>query len=311
MVAIGRGCLEFLLVWALGSLGLFSQLQDKVHRPELLWGIGIGGFLISCGWGLVRNCFNSVQTLRLLSTSEAGARPKDGKVFAIAGRIYALTTPLLTPFLKKPCVAYGYDVFSETRLENSRNSASTSQRTVHLGGYALCPCAVRRGATEVRVLGFPMPTEFAEDRHLVKDFESEVKAYYETTKFDEPGGLGVGAVYKAVKDIFAEDDGSHRYDWKGSRADQVFFDPDTMFMEQFIPHNAEVCVIGVYSQEKQGLLSDISKGGLQVIPGDLARVTRVFRNRSLRQAFGTLVFFGLGILGTSWILLRNFPVKPL
>ncbi len=305
MGAIKRGCLEFLIVWGLAGFAMLSQFQGKFEPPGDQWGAGIGGFFVACAWGSFRNALIAIKRRQLLASARQGARPVDGKTYAAAGTIRALGEPLKTPFQKRSCISYGYDLSVEQLVTTgtSDNRTTRHEKNVSMGGFAMCPSAVRTAGTEVRILGFPFPHEFPEDRIPARELHAEVRAYLESANFEISKGLaGVRSLWTQLQSLLADDDGSHRHDWRTANAEEMLSDPKAVIMEQYIPVGAEVCVIGKYSQSKGGLVTDFSSGGLEVLAGGLQKGLKTYYSRIIWGFVGTAFFAALGTVGVHAIL---------
>lgn len=301
MNAIAQGCLEFLVVWGLAAAGLHQVFSGQFEPPGDLWGAVGGGFLIASGWGLLRNLLMSLRRRRLLRRESP---PVDGKECASAGNIFAIGEPLKTPFEQQECISYGYDV-TQQRYISSRGLEKQQSRIEKLslmGGYAMCPCVVRSGMRELKILGFPVPEAFPKTEFQATAIAAKIQRYIGATTFAADTGPSVTSVWKEVRDLFSEDDGSHRYDWRTASLESELRDERTKVSEQYVPNGAAVCVFGTYSQQKGGIINNFRVGVLEVLPGTRADGLKKLGRRVLSQGIGALCCFALGTAGASALL---------
>ncbi len=295
MATLKRGCLELIVIWALASFGLYSFFNGKFEPPGDIWGAVAGGMLISWAWGLSRNIYYAKVRLRLLQQAKRGMMPSDGKLFAAAGPIRPLLDPLRTPFQQTECVVYGYELFAERKVRtgSGRSSSTHNVKNTYMGGYGLCPSAVQTSVGSIKILGFPFPDTFPENSFSIQGRKNQVLDYISRTRFDQREGVGIKAILSELKNVLAEDDGSHRYDWRTEHLEERLEDPDLKAKEQCIPVGAEVCLIGPYSAAKGGLTNDLAHGGLEVFSGDLNAGIRAMRARVVGY-FSFAIIFALG-----------------
>ncbi len=301
MRTLGRGCLELLIIWAICGAGLYQYYLGRFEPPGDLYGAIGGGMAVAMAWGSLRNIWQALQQRRLIAAAKTGLRPEDGKPFAAAGMIRALREPLLTPFTKRECVISSYEVYrEEVRTTGTGSNRRTDRvKTVALSGYAMTPCAIRTPISDIRVIGFPIPTEFPEEVMSASEYEAQIREYNASTKFTEMKKTEIGKILGKMKEIFQEDDGVLREDWRFPEAEYFLgtgenFD-DLLCSEQFVPAGSPVCLLGMYSAQKGGLVHDLASGGLQMFPGDAADAMRALRRRAI--GYFVLALF-LGTLGT-------------
>jgi hypothetical protein len=304
MNALKRGCAELSLVWAVAGYALYSFFHPRFEPPGDLWGAVIGGLLVSWSWGAVRNLFGTLSRRSLLAEADTGFGPQDGKPYAATGTTVALGEPLRSPFRKKECVAYGYSVYSRkiVRYRRSGKSSDEIEKKFYMGGYAMCPFALRTSNGDVPVLGFAIPDAFPEDCATAPSLEPQILAYIAETTFEEEQGLGIRQKWSELKNVLTESDGSHRYDWKSANLERVLGEATTYATEQCLPAGAQVCVIGQYSAEKGGLISDYNVGGMEILPGGIADAMRALRSRIIGYVVTALLLAVLGTLGAYGLL---------
>jgi hypothetical protein len=170
-----------------------------------------------------------------------------------------------------------------------------------MGGFALVPSILRAPAGDVKILGFPLPDNFPEDRYPTAEYADQIRSYIEEAKVPVEKGLPLKALSQVSK-ILTEDDGSHRYEWRTSDIERALTSSKAIFSEQYIPVDAEVTVIATYSAEKGGLINDLSQGGMEVMPGGIDQALARVRARRIWQLVFSLVMLGVGTFGTAAVL---------
>ncbi len=194
MFALARGCFELLIAWLLAFAGLYYVYEPRFSAPGPMWAAIIGGFFIASCWGLLRNAWQARSQAQLISESLDGAAPSPDQAYAAIGRAVALSEPLSTPFFKRPCVLYSYELSEEetVRVRTSKGTESQSRRTVYASGLAMTNWAVQTKYQPVRVCGFPVPDQFEETPVNLKQNPSRFHEFCEQTEFTRVGKWELG-----------------------------------------------------------------------------------------------------------------------
>lgn len=304
MGAIKRGCLEFLLVWGAAGFALYQFFHGRFEPEGDLIGAAVGGFLLSSSWGLTRNIFSTRSRIALLKRAKSGLMPEDGKPYAAAGKIRPLREALRTPFQQKECVCFGYTVYSVRSVTSGSGSGQSTrnEKSIYMGGFALCPSAIRTSIADVKILGFPTPDTFPEEKLPAAEYRDRVLAYAEENQIPIQKGIPFREMLSQVKAMLTEDDGSHRHEWRTENLEMGLADENAWVEEQCIPVGAEVCIVGTYSAQKAGLLSDLSQGGLEIFQGSLDDAIRSLRRRIYFYIFFGILMAALGSAGVFGLL---------
>lgn len=221
----------------------------------------------------------------------------------IAGRIRATGPTLLAPFSQRACVLYQYDVSRPLTAGESRRGDHDRKAFT---GFALTPSVIDAPNLSVRLLGFPELEGFHSE---IRDGSTDLgnaRAYIEATTFEDMQGFAaLGKVWGVVKERIADDDGTVRKDWQ--MTDKTYDISDSTLTEQIVAPGDQVCVIGVYSAAKSGIVSDLSKGLNKLIKGDARKSASSLRTGGIGQLIGGTLF-GLFLIGvTVAILLARTP----
>jgi hypothetical protein len=139
MKAAARGCLELLVVWAIvGGVSYAAYFQGRFTPPGPFYGSLAAGMLMACAWGLIRNGLQARGQVELIRRSQAGQFPRDGASYAAIGVAVPLGESLHTPFQKKRCVLYSYDLSKteKVRIKRAGERRTETRRAVYLTGQA-------------------------------------------------------------------------------------------------------------------------------------------------------------------------------
>lgn len=308
MVAFARGCLEFLVVWLVAGCGLYYVFESRFSPPGPLWGSAIGGFLVTAGWGLIRNALISRGQAALIGDSMAGAIPRSGRPFAAIGRAIATGFPLFSPFQHRPCVLYSYELSERktVRYRSSSGSRTDSHKVVYFSGLAMTHWAVQTATGPVPVCGFPVPDQFEEEVVDPSAAYSLIPTFCEETRFERVGKWEVGKMFNFAAIVMRESSGPVREDLWFEGADEVVADPlawrRCRLIEQLIGVDQTVCVIGKFDQQLGGLVNDFNHGGLQVLAGDAKQAVQHLKQTALVHLLFAAVCLLLGSLGAYGLL---------
>jgi hypothetical protein len=308
MLTLGKGCLELIIVWALLGFGAYPLLKERFTEPAPFWSAIAGGFLVAGAWGLLRNAWQARGQAQLIRNAMQGLWPQDGSASAVIGTAVALEEPLVTPFQKRPCVLYSYELSRTERVKyrGSSGSRTETRRTVYLSGVAMAPWAIRGDAGDIRVLGFAIPDQFPEQKLPVSEHASAIRSFVSATEFQDVGKWDVGVLIRHASGIFREADGTHRDDLRFSEATELLENPQKLtgcdLIEQYIPLNASVCALGRYDMLANGLVNELKHGGLQVLPGDGESSLKTLAQRGRSYLFFAIVLLLLGTAGNLGLL---------
>ncbi len=277
---IGRGLVLGLASWvalaALYELALRGLLG--VRHPVDWLAAAAGALSLRLALAAFAASSRAAEDRRLLAEGRDGALPRDGKRFAAAGVVTALTPgvaqatqqgagpagapPLVAPFSGRPCLAYRYRIdvaagegtgsapaYAGVALAPAVISAVSGGSTA--GGTAPLPA----GGAGVRLLGFPTLAEgFAETVLAGERALARAAAYVAATSFAE--------LPSEEPALAADARGTLRRDWRsGGGGGLGVIPPSARLAETVLGEGDEVCAFGLYRAAEGGLAPDVSPGG--------------------------------------------------
>ena len=265
-------------------------LLNGVAFAVLAASLWVGYFLLEIGfWGMLlffptMLLFSAIlhapsywaewRTLRQAAGSQI---LRDNTRVVLHGRIYPETgEPLLSPLSASPCVAYAYEIKrTYTSNQNDPVERKTTVKT-EFEGIGLTPSFVETKQGRVRLLAWPnfmsRALDFETNQHVdakraadhfrtslivETDEQNWIRGGGESMKADT-GGLQldarVGEISKQeLMGFFAEPSAHYSGTGDGWRV-----------KERLLPAGAEVCVIGLYSADRQAIVSDYESTKTQV-----------------------------------------------
>jgi hypothetical protein len=304
MFALARGCSEFFLIWALAGFGIYFLYTPGFSPPGPLWSGVVGGFFLAGGWGLVRNALVARQQAALVRDSLNGDMPIEERPYAAIGRAVAVHEPLLTPFRKRPCVLYSYELAEHhvNRVQSGSKTQSQKQRIVHFSGMAMTEWAVLTKNGPVRVCAFPVPDQFEEVVIDTNSQYSRIREYCDETDFTRVGKLDFGKMLNVAGAVLRESSGQLREDLWFDSADEILNDRSMLqqcrLIEQAIEVDQPICVIGRFDRMHNGLINDLNTGGLNVLAGEPSQAIGRLRSTAAYYLFFALIMVLLGSLGS-------------
>ncbi len=299
------GCLSLIAVWALLSIGTYILLAP-VHAPWQRVGLTLLSSLfltlgLSSFKGLVLGESGGDRSLKaLIRRTREGEPPRDGEPAVAEGVVRPLSSPLTAPLSGVACAAYWYKMYYMGRTSGHR----PAQIPVYWG-YACRPFSIDSRAARLRVLAVPLPLHDAEPREG-QDAIERARRLVETTDFKPMAQvLEVGSVFEMAHDIFGDEDGEVRRDWKREGDER---DPQTLLLEEtLLPVGAAAAVHGMWSAERGAMVSEgglgtfvsVTLGGSEGLgrAGSLGHSTRTFWiAATIYTAIGiALVWFALAM----------------
>ena len=208
----------------------------------------------------------------------------DGKRVAVFGRIYPVSKePLRSPFGNNECVAYVYEI---TRRNQTRGRLGMIQ----IEGIGLTPSAVETKHGTIKLLAWPDFTSHIAGFRISDVIDNARAAEYVLTASfvqmkPKRWRLGGG-------ESLTSEDGSVRLDAIVT-GDAARYVPDYLLRqskalasfggaiarESYIPPSAEVCLIGIYSDEKRAIVSKHgrSKRRAKLYEGDPKTIGQYFK----------------------------------
>jgi hypothetical protein len=234
---------------ALGFLMLFSQLKEVLLGPA---------------------------GSAALKRAEKGLPLEDGVEEAVWGPIEPLGAPLEAPFSGRACVAYEYDA-----KEGGDGTAST------MAGFALAPSVIRSHRGDVHLLGFSMLDAWKESRYRDPEARERATRWVATTEFREMGLAKMGAMFSALDEAMADDDGSVRVDLRTKEVTPDGLASCTL-KEKVISPGETVTAVGIWDSAKGGLVPKLRGRSaiVRITPGGGAAAVA----HATKRPWGTLAF---------------------
>jgi hypothetical protein len=252
---VKKGCLLWLLQLAV-LVGLYYYAFHGRFTPPADWiGALAGGFFLLLAIGAFQNAFRARKNRARLERALSGAPFEDGQQVAAIGPITALGAPVESPFTRTPCVVCSWDISHEGRS----TSSSSSDNTVRdFSGFIMTPCVVNAPGGTARILGFATLEGFKEGPRTGPEAFANAASYLQSTPFEKVGLL---QVFSEAKDLFTDDDGYIRKDWRMAGDDFVLDPAVHTLNEEVVKDGETVCALGFYSADKGGLVQGFAKGG--------------------------------------------------
>lgn len=269
VLPIEKGCRRELARFALFVLAYYLVFRFVLRIPHdfsLGFGIGLsifGFFLVNAL--IIR--FVPRPEVKALLRAEAGRPPQDGRVEAVYGSVVALTEPLRSPLQGAKCVAYEYHIMRPFVDTDGTPKAYKDYR-----GFAYAPCAVQTpsGTFSLMGLSFSSLDQFEKREPPLRETRKRAARHIEATTFRAEPMSNLSTVGDELRDLFSEARPEGRWDY--CQKDAKLTDKH-YFLETVLRPGKKVTAIGVYTREKQALIS-IETVVLQLIPGDLAAARR-------------------------------------
>ena len=253
---------------------------------------------------------------------------QDGMRVAACGRIHPLNNqPVRSPLTRQPCVAYSYKVVY-------RGQEFT---TTDYAGRRLIPSAVKTQNGDVRLLSWPGFRGFdqsaIDEVSPVEDAYKNIAEYICSTEFQITDTSGdklrhrAMSVFRVLGEFLTDDDGDIRWEaanregcglakiTKESGRDIARFNPaytesianglhSRSIEEVCVRDGEEVCLIGIWSALKRGIVSDSAKGAMPVlIRGRKRDVERYLRFHMAKRLVWGVVLASIANLGI-WIVMK-------
>ncbi len=298
-----KGCLLWLLQLAV-LIGLYYYaLHGRVTPPADRIGAVAGGFFLLLSIGAFQNALRARKNRARLERALSGEPFQDGQQVAAVGPIMALGAPVESPFSRMPCAIYDYEISHESTTRNRKGT------TKDFSGFLLTPCVVQAPGGNLRILGFPTLEDFAEVHLREAEAWNNAESYLRSTPFEK---VGFTRVFSEMKDLFTDDDGYIRKDWRMA-GDGFALNPEVHTLkEKVVQDGEEVCALGFYSAEKGGLIQGFSKGGegITIVRGGVETARKRFKgNVGQNIGAGIAVFLVSHFFLFMFLFLREPSVR--
>jgi hypothetical protein len=264
-----------LIFYALVSVaaGLYIYHRTAVVAAAVIGGL-VGGLLLTAPVAGARHIWRQLGEWWLIAQASRGVEPKDGKRVAIIGTIRPVREKLLSPFTKTPCIAYRYEI-------------RTNSHGVDCQGFAMAPASIRTTHQQIRLLAYPqldIPASYASGETAANNAE----AFLAATQFTVTTGRATSDAMADLNALLADGDGRMRFDER-LRADSDL--SRGRLVEWNLPVGATVCAIGRYSSTRRALVPDPAGvfHGATIRTGEPSSFSRQTLSSIGSTAFGVVV----------------------
>ncbi|MEZ5286206.1 MAG: hypothetical protein R2712_15625 [Vicinamibacterales bacterium] len=213
-------------------------------------GVGPGGIGVSlvagtAVWasvGLLVSAWGRWRERAAIASGVSGVRPADGAHSVLVGTLEPTGRPLSAPLDGAPCVAYRYEIIDD-RGRGRRRHIATVYR-----GTAITPSLIVTPTGSYRLLAVP-DIEGREPSGTRDEMVARFQAYAATTTF-------LDRSQSAGELVTRWDDADGEY-----RSDVAYDTPapgDTdhwMFVQRHVPPGSRVCVFGLFSESRGGIVA--------------------------------------------------------
>jgi hypothetical protein len=260
-----KGCLKWLLILAV------LVTAYSVYLQNLFFGFVCGIFMLIAA-GFLLTPFRKREELELVK--QAGYSPfradaaifQDGKRVALFGFIYPLHgSGIKAPFSHKDCVAYSYCVQSGAGEDSYKKYE----------GFCLSPAVIMTRRGDVKLFAFPELKGFAPTPENELSYQNALD-YIRATTFETFKVSEIRKAYESVIEELMNNSGNIKKDTQFCRdsdkadaarpaqtlAPEVL--PEDRLEEICVSSREEVCLIGTWSGEQQGIISDYAETAKRV-----------------------------------------------
>jgi hypothetical protein len=302
------GLIAFL---ALASIAGYFLLIRHYARPgsetiplvilALLGGVSLLVFLGSIG-----TLFQVAKDRSVIRAALAGKPFRNGKRAAAIGRILPAGLSLCTsPFSKKECVAYQYEVTQTVRQRGKQGGTSTMELC---SGFGLTPAVIRSPQGDIRLLGFPLLDDWKHRSINSPEERQKVAEYIASTKFLKIGLGNIAGAFRQFEELFGDEDGAVRKDL----GEAIELRDGHDITEVVVPSGAEACAIGTYDSSKSAFVYGKNFGvPIRLIPGNAEAAMQKMKSANRSTVIFGIAFFMLmhAFLGAAYYMSSTYETR--
>lgn len=292
MRGCARSCLLQLLLWAGITAAVQFYLRSAAPARAEVWPFSIAiGMAATMAVLLVLGVVKTWRERKMLT----GTTLADGAWVAVSGPISS-RTPVRGPLSGDSVVAYEYKIERDERIGRSTSAV------LYFDGKALSESTIATAQGPIRLLTVPA---FEMDPEPIPNARAVSNAthYISRTALSnrETGAARTGNLEKE----WTDDDGVFRIDNRRT-AGAVDLKDRFRLEERQVRQNEPVCVFGVYSAERRGLVPDTRWGRpARLMRGTASAAASRLSGRIVRYTIGALLL--AGVAGGGVVLyLRQF-----
>lgn len=287
MKTIAIGLLQGLGGWLACSALLSWYLQSQGARATDTIGIAIfGGLFAWASFGLFVSSFGCWRERNIILERGATKPPVDGKQVVLVGTIEATGPRLQAPMDGADCAMYSYEMRFDSG-QGKRRSFGTLAR-----GFGLTPCRIVTKTGAYKLLVVPDLTAES-SRTSTSARIANFLQYAKRTTFRKSNEAAKESIER-----WSDDDGSYRSDVAFhplDGADTRDWIPD----QQHVPVGARVCVFGLYSKARGGIVPAVSRP-TRLICGNVEDVAATLKRQTVTRAV-IAVFLAAPLVIAYWI----------
>lgn len=235
------------LFWTVVFLTLAGASGWFVYRraasgSEAFFGGFAGGIILLIVFSWLSAIPARIAEWLLILRTRLGGEPRDGKRAAIIGTLRS-HGELETPFTKKRCVLYTYEVTFTER------AGSETRMVKAYDGFGMVPLSVEHDVERTRILAKPAVPRMKKEEPKTPAELAAARHYIEHTTFTP------GADAAIDEDDLSRTDGRLRYDYRRKHVDDL---AECSFMERRFEGDVPVCVLGEYHADRHALLGPVT-----------------------------------------------------
>lgn len=236
------GLLQGLSGWLVIAALLSWALQQHGLRPTDTIGIALfGGAFVWAAVGLFASAAGRWRERAMILGGASCTPPADGRQITLVGTIEPTGPALKAPLDGSACVMYSYEIVNDSGTGKQRFVTNVAR------GVALAPCRIVTQSGVYKLLVVP-EIQAEVPRISNKECINHFQQYARSTTFTK----GEESAQELL-DRWRDDDGAYR-------SDVAFVPPGSaetnnwVTRQQHVPVGAGVCVFGLYSQAKRGII---------------------------------------------------------
>lgn len=290
-----KSLLLTLFIWLGSGAAYYFALHERVEAPADWITAIVGSFTILFGTGCLRNILQVLTDKKLIASSARGSLPTSKKLIAISGPIVAIDKPSKTPFTDQEAVIFEYDIVHEyeTTSRDSDGDTTTEKRSnLFFSGNVLTPCQIISSWATIKLLSYPTLEGFGKKVVDGEEVYGRAAEFIARTTFQDMTKVAIMKVISQAKDLFTDNDGS--IDKHLQMAAEYELDIATL-KEEVVLNGEEVCLVGCYDPQKQGIVTDFSRGDgiCRIYKGGQKQALKKISSKIKGSIFGAFFFLVL------------------
>ena len=287
-----KACGTALLIYAACVVVAGAVLYRR--NPDSILAAFIAGIPLWFGITYIWEVVRRIKMAAMIRRALGGEGPRDGQRIAAIGRISPNGEALLAPFSKTRCVIYDYKIVTGFTSDDSNLYV----------GFAQIPSTIQTRQGSIRLFAHP-DLKLREDVVPRDSAMPHAQEFVQATQFSETGLGNLGSSITTLMDAYKDDDGNIRYDNRAPSAQGI---ERAYFSEKLVRPGDEVCVIGQYSAQRNGIVPDLKSPLINqatLEPGGGDAPLRRARRGVIGYAIGACIFLGVVAVAFLWFVATN------